>query len=317
MRRGSLLARGMRTYFFAVLGLLCSCGTDATPDSPGADAATEPDATPAPEDAAVALDAAVEPEPAPAEMDASTELDAAPAEPSAADASTELDAALAEPPAVDASTELDAGLVLLDASSEPDAGQATVDAAVEAGVPTSLPFRVTSVVGSFAGDGVYVVDETRTDTLAQNSCTFTSPGTEAEEVHSIEFDTLSGTFDLEGIVSCPAGAATSTTAAGCTTQANDSQLGLFQGRATVEGWEDDAVVTIAILAPPSGIPGCNYATVDISADPGWGISGTTTLGAFRAGVPFDVNFVGSKTLTTEQNTSNVSWDFVATIEPSL
>ncbi len=208
-----------------------------------------------------------------------------------------------------------------DAPEEPDAAVsiAVPDAAaapvVDAGLAAQIDYRVTGVVGSFSGDGTNVVSPTQTDTLARNTCTYDSPGTLASQSQLIAATGSTRMVGVAGTTSCPAGMATSTTAAPCTSQPINAVATVFQWNVDVDGWADDSVVTFRVNAPPSGLPGCNYASVIIDAAKPWGIEGTTTVGAFRAGTAFPVRFVGSKALTAGSKSSNVSWDFTMTVMP--
>lgn len=203
----------------------------------------------------------------------------------------------------------------VDAAAEASADVViAVDVGAEAGL-TMVNYRLTGVAGSFSGDGVNV-QATRTDTLAPNTCTFTSTGTAANQMARIGVADLIKPLSVTGTWSCPPGMATSTGApATCAIAATSGTTNMLQASVEATGWTDDSVVTIKIPYPPGVISACNYATVLVTA-PGWGMTGTTTAGKFKALTPFTVPVMGAKVITTGTTTSNVSWDFTMTIEPS-
>jgi hypothetical protein len=195
--------------------------------------------------------------------------------------------------------------------------EAGVDAPIDVAL-TMVNYRLTSVVGTFSGDGVNVqTAPARTDTLTLNTCTFTSTGTAANQMAFIGAADLTKTLSVTGTWTCPPGMSTSTGApATCTTPASNNPSNMLQATVGAAGWADDSVVTLTVVYPPGAIPACSYATVVVAA-PGWGMTGTTTAGKFKALTPFTVSFKGGKMLTSDTKTSNVSWDFTMTIEPSL
>ncbi len=198
--------------------------------------------------------------------------------------------------------------------------EARVDAIVEAVADVALTmvnYRLTGVMGTFSGDGVNVqAGPARTDTLAPNTCTFTSTGTANSQMALIGANDLMKSLSVTGTWTCPPGMATSTGApAMCMFAATTSTTNMLQVVVEAAGWADDSVVTFKITYPPGTIPACNYATVVVAA-PGWGMTGTTTAGKFKALTPFTVPVMGAKMLTSGTNTSNVSWDFMMTVEPS-
>ncbi|MES1205076.1 MAG: hypothetical protein ABUS79_03990 [Pseudomonadota bacterium] len=203
----------------------------------------------------------------------------------------------------------------VDAAAEASVDAVTVvDVAAEAGL-TMVNYRLTSVVGTFSGDGVNV-QPTRTDTLAPKTCTFTSTGTAANQMARIGVADLIKPLSVTGTWSCPAGMATSTgSPSTCAIAATSGTTNMLQASVEAAGWTDDAVVTIKIAYPPGVITACNYATVVVNA-PGWQMTGTTTAGKFKALTPFTVPVMGAKVLTSGTTTSNVAWDFMMTIEPS-
>ena len=205
-----------------------------------------------------------------------------------------------------------------DAPGAIDTGTPSVDAGRDAAGPTHVTYKITSVTGTYTGDGVNVVDATRTDTLAVNTCTYAGQGDGKGLVVGV--DGTTPTIQVSGTTTCPAGSATSTTAAACTAAATTANATLFQGSVEIAGWADDSVVTFKILAPPSGMPACNNAGLVIAAAQPWGIQGTTTAAKFKSLQPFEVHFKGpdgggTKTLVSGTNTSKVSWDFTMTITP--
>ena len=205
-----------------------------------------------------------------------------------------------------------------DAPIVTDAAAPAIDAGGDAAGPTHVTYKITSVTGTYTGDGVNVVDADRTDTLAVNTCTYTGQGDGKGLVVGV--DGTTPTIQVSGTTTCPAGSATSTAAASCTAAMTTSKATLFQGAVDIAGWADDSPITFKILAPPSGMPACNNAGLVIAAAQPWGIQGTTTAAAFKSLQPFEVHFKGpdgggTKTLVSGTNTSNVSWDFTMTIEP--
>ena len=180
---------------------------------------------------------------------------------------------------------------------------------------TRLSYKVTKVSGTYGGSGQSMQSMTWTDTLAHNTCTYTSPGSTASQdlyVDIAKKDWAHG-LSVSGTFSCPMGSATSTTRPACTTTAVTS-TGIFQWLTDVTAWDDEALMTFKVTAFPSGIPSCNYGVV--ISDQSYGIQGTTRLGNFRGTAPFDVHFTGTKSLTRMSETSVVDWDFTATFQPT-
>lgn len=213
-----------------------------------------------------------------------------------------------------------------------DAGMPGVDAGVDAGFdagvdggPLRVAYRIGGVTGTYGGDGKNVVSATRTDFLTAVTCTY-SGGTDAGLVVGADGGTTM--IQVIGAASCPPRMATAVADDGgqaappCTTGTFDAPAALFQGTIEQAGWADDAVVTFKIQAPPSGAPGCNNATLVVSAGAPWGIEGSTTAGTFKQLKPFTVKFTGpadggTKLLTSGANSSNVRWDFSMTVNPYL
>ena len=209
-----------------------------------------------------------------------------------------------------------------DAGTSVDSG--TFDAGVDAG-PSRVAYKIGEVTGTYTGNGVYVVSAIRTDILAPATCTYIGV-TDAGLIVGVDGGTTM--IQVSGASNCPPRSATAigpdggNAAAPCTTGTLDVTAALFQGTIEMTGWADDSVVTFKIVAPPSGIPGCNNASVVVAAAQPWGIEGKTTAGTFKKLQPFDVRFKGpadggTKVLISGTNTSNVSWDFTMHVVPSL
>jgi hypothetical protein len=184
-------------------------------------------------------------------------------------------------------------------------------------IPTRINYKVTGVQGTYSGNGVHIESATRTDTLAMNSCTFTSPGTTATQAAYVGVGDHTYSLNVQGPTVCPPGMATSTAAPACTSQAINVGTTL-EWTIEMSGWTDASVVTFKIRYPPVGLPGCNHASVIMNGSNAWGIQGTTTVGKFRAGVAFPVRFVGARMLNISSpwvKSSDVSWDFTMTIQP--
>ncbi len=120
---------------------------------------------------------------------------------------------------------------------------------------------------------------------------------------------------MTGLATCPAGHATSTAAAACTTQTVNLNGVNFEVLVTVYGWADNSTVMFRVRYPPVGLPGCNYASVLWSGVHEWSMTASTTVGKFRAGQPFLLVFAGAKYLSTSNKTSDVAWNFEMMVEP--
>lgn len=219
------------------------------------------------------------------------------------------------------------GTVDVDAGIIVDAGRdAGFDAGVDAGPtvdagPSRVSYRITSVTGTYTGNGVNVVSATRTDTLPFSTCNYTGS---ADAGFLIGVDGGSPMVQVSGTAMCPVVTATADAGApaSCMAGPTTANAALFQGTVEMSGWSDSAIITFKIIAPPSLFPACNNATVVSAASQPWGIQGTATAYQFKSLVPFQVKLKGpedggTKTLMSGTNTSNVSWDFTMTIDPKL
>lgn len=177
---------------------------------------------------------------------------------------------------------------------------------------TTINYRAKSVTGSYTGSATHVESASRTDTLAENTCTYNSSSTATAFIGA---NTSTPTFQMTGAAHCDAGHASSTAAANCTTQVVNLNGVAFDVLVTVGGWADDSPVTFRVRYPPVGLPGCNYANVLWSGVHEWSMTAVTTVGKFRAGQPFKVQFTGAKFLSTSNKTSDVSWNFEMGVEP--
>ncbi len=214
----------------------------------------------------------------------------------------------------------DAGMVI---DAGVDAGQ-KVDAGVDAGQkvdagPARVMYRITSVTGTFAGDGTND-SGTRYDVLSSSTCNYTGG---ADAGLYVGNDGGTPMIQVSGTTTCPVVTATSTgPVATCMAGPGTANATLFQGTIEQAGWDDTSLVTFKIIAPPGLFPACNTATVVSAASQPWGIQGTATAAQFKALVPFTVKLkgpedAGTKRLVAGTNVSNVSWDFTMTVDPKL
>jgi hypothetical protein len=174
------------------------------------------------------------------------------------------------------------------------------------------------VSGSFGGSDTNAATPTATDTLEDTTCTFTSPGTSPDQTLGVFSppQTSPAIGGVQGTVSCPAVDGFSVPGTPCHTSGAVTLDGApFSWTIGADDWNDDSTVTIAALGPPSGLPYCN--TAEVVTDPAhtWGMTGSTTVGAFRGTVPFDVQLTGSGEVMSDTHVSDVHWDLTITFQP--
>ncbi len=180
-----------------------------------------------------------------------------------------------------------------------------------------LFYAVTKVEGTYGGGARKVING-GVDTLADVRCRFASMGTNANQKPFLgdpATDTWSKGITVAGQADCPAGLGSSTGTAGTCQAAAHVQASQFQWSVELKGWSDDAEVVLKATAPAVLPFSCNFASVLGEQGHPWGLVARTTVGQFRAGVPFEVRFVGSNTLTHDGNVSEVGWDLRITIAP--
>ena len=207
-------------------------------------------------------------------------------------------------------------LLLLAGCGLPDASELPPTPAPKAS--GRLFYTVSKVEGWYGGSAEKVMAPTWIDSLSRVTCTFDSPGTVASQnpfLGDPGHDAWSKGISVPGVARCPAALATSTENNGCSSPPLVFEKGSFMWSVDIEGWDDESLVTLTAKAPPSNQPSCNFASVlNDNAHP-WELKATTTVGKFRAGVPFPVRFAGERTLKFDGNTSQVSWDLTVTLAP--
>ena len=183
--------------------------------------------------------------------------------------------------------------------------------------PTKLSYSVAHVTGSFGGSDTNTMSAAM-DMLEDATCTFDSAGTSPDQALGVFSPPQASPAigGVQGKVSCPVVDGFSVPGTPCHTSDVVTLDGApFSWTIGATAWDDDSTVSISALGPPSGLPYCNTAEVVTDPAQPWGITGTTTVGAFRAAAPFDVHLTGSSQVTSDTHVSDVHWDLTITFQP--
>jgi hypothetical protein len=180
-------------------------------------------------------------------------------------------------------------------------------------------FNVTNISGTYSGSSTSMRTATVTDYM--DNCSATIIGGRSTSVQEISPNSSAGLMDLffsesdVTIAPCSGRHVSSSGTDPCDSAgATTTAIPNFGIRTDIPTWDESAMIGLELLALPTGLPSCNYASFIGPITPK--ISGTTTLGNFTGSVPFDLRFTGTGMVQTNSNTSsNWTYDVTVTITP--